>query len=152
MVLSKRQINNLKRDAEYQQSIWASEYNKWYKAVADEQMKDDYREGAPGKLSTLTMGRIEKALAELNIIDKKLKTHIKEAEKNITTESDILKNKRNVNSDSINKKQAYIDKNKSSGTRQIDKLDEKSRAYLTTTFYSISLITMSSFIYKQLKQ
>ena len=152
MVLSKRQISNLKREFETQQSIWLSEYDKWYKAVADEKMKNDYIEGGEGRLSTISFDRLVNAEAELRLIDSQLKTHIKEAEKNITTESDILKNKRDVNFDSINKKKAYIDKNKSSGGRQIDKLDDKSRAYLTTTFYSISLITMSFFIYKQLKQ
>ena len=152
MVLSKRQINNLREEMNTQVSIWDSEYNKWYKAVADEKMKNDYIEGRAGAPSTIAFDRLANAEAELRTIDSQIKTHIFNAEKNITTKSDILKNRRDVNSDSIKKKQAYIDKNKSSGTRQIDKLDEKSRAYLTTTFYSISLITMSFFIYKQLKQ
>ena len=152
MVLSKRQINNLNEEMQTQVSIWDSEYDKWYKAVAEEKMKDDYIEGRAGALSTIAFDKLANAESELRIIASQIKTHISNAEKNITTKSDMLKNKRNVNSDSINKKQAYIDKNKSSGTRQIDKLDEKSRAYLTTTFYSISLITMSFFIYKQLKQ
>lgn len=152
MVLSKIEISNLKREFETQQSIWLSEYDKWYKAVADEKMKNDYIEGGGGRLSTISFDRLVNAEAELRLIDSQLKTHIKEAEKNITTGRKMLKNKRDVNFDSINKKKAYIDKNKSSGVRQIDKLDDKSRAYLTTTFYSISLITMSFFIYKQLKQ
>tara|TARA_B000000475_G_C16003711_1_gene449942 strand:- start:1609 stop:2067 length:459 start_codon:yes stop_codon:yes gene_type:complete len=152
MVLSKRQINNLNEEMQTQVSIWDSEYDKWYKAVAEEKMKDDYIEGRAGALSTIAFDKLANAESELRIIASQIKTHISNAEKNITTKSDMLKNKRNVNSDSINKKQAHIDKNKSSGTRQIDKLDEKSRAYLTTTFYSISLITMSFFIYKQLKQ
>lgn len=152
MVLSKRQINNLNEEMQTQVSIWDSEYDKWYKAVAEEKMKNDYIEGRAGAQSTIAFNRLVDAEAKLKLIDSQLKTHISNAERNITTKSDMLKNKRNVNSDSINKKQAYIDKNKSSGTRQIDKLDEKSRAYLTTTFYSISLITMSFFIYKQLKQ
>lgn len=152
MVLSKRQINNLNEEMQTQVSIWDSEYDKWYKAVAEEKMKNDYIEGRAGAQSTIAFNRLVDAEAKLKLIDLQLKTHISNAERNITTKSDMLKNKRNVNSDSINKKQAYIDKNKSSGTRQIDKLDEKSRAYLTTTFYSISLITMSFFIYKQLKQ
>tara|TARA_Y100000389_G_scaffold53143_1_gene48999 strand:+ start:53 stop:511 length:459 start_codon:yes stop_codon:yes gene_type:complete len=152
MVLSKRQIDKLKNEFETQQSIWASEYDKWYKAVAEEEMKNDYIVGRAGAPSTIAFDRLVNAEAELISIDSQIKTHIFNAEKNITTKSDILKNRRYVDSDSINKKQAYIDKNKSSGTRQIDKLDEKSRAYLTTTFYSISLITMSFFIYKQLKQ
>ena len=152
MVLSKRQINNLREEMNTQVSIWDSEYDKWYKAVADEKMKNDYIEGRAGAPSTIAFDRLANAEAELRTIDSQIKTHIFNAEKNITTKSDILKNRRDVDSDSIKKKQAYIDKNKSSGTRQIDKLDEKSRAYLTTTFYSISLITMSFFIYKQLKQ
>jgi hypothetical protein len=152
MVLSKRQIDILKNEFETQQSIWASEYDKWYKAVAEEEMKNDYIVGRAGAPSTIAFDRLVNAEAELKTIDSQIKTHIFNAEKNITTKSDILKNRRDVNTDSIKKKQAYIDKNKSSGTRQIDKLDEKSRAYLTTTFYSISLITMSFFIYKQLKQ
>ena len=152
MALSKRQINNLKEEMNTQVSIWDSEYDKWYKAVADEKMKNDYIEGRAGAPSTIAFDRLVNAEAELKTIDSQIKTHISNAEENITTKSDILKNRRDVNTDSIKKKQEYIDKNKSSGTRQIDKLDEKSRAYLTTTFYSISLITMSFFIYKQLKQ
>ena len=152
MALSKRQINNLQKEMNTQISIWDSEYDKWYKAVADEKMKNDYIEGRAGAPSTIAFDRLVNAEAELKIIDSHIKTHISDAEKNITEMNDVLKNKRYVNSDSIIKKQAYIDKNKSSGTRQIDKLDEKSRAYLTTTFYSVSLITMSFFIYKQLKQ
>lgn len=150
--MNKRQINNLKGEMNTQVSIWLSEYDKWYKAVANEKMKNDYIEGAPTALSTIAFDRLVKAESELKIIDSQIKTHIFNAEKNITIKSDILKKKQVWGSESINKKQAYIDKNKSSGTRQIDKLDEKSRAYLTTTFYSISLITMSFFIYKQLKQ
>ena len=142
----------MKNESETQHSIWLTGHDQWCKAYADEMMQGDYDEGAPTKLSTVMMGRITDAEKELKLIEEQLKIHISDAEKNITAESDILKNKRDVNSDSINKKKAYIDKNKSSGTRQIDKLDEKSRAYLTTTFYSISLITMSFFIYKQLKQ
>ena len=45
-----------------------------------------------------------------------------------------------------------IEKNKTGVTLKTDKIDEKSRAYLSTSFYTISLITMSFFIYKQLKQ
>jgi len=154
MALSKRQINNLKEEMNTQVSIWSSSYDNWYKAVAEEKMTqgNDYIEGRAGANSTIAFGRLADAEAELRTIYSQLKTHISNAERNITIKSDILKNRRDVNSDSINNKQAYIDKNKSSGTRQIDKLDEKSRAYLTTTFYSISLITMSFFIYKQLKQ
>ena len=152
MVLNKIQIGNLKNELETQQSIWSSEYDKWYKAFAEEKMKNDYIEGREGAQSTIAFDRLVDVEAKLRTIESQLKTHISGAEKNITIKSDILKNKRYVNSDSINKKKTYIDKNKSSGVRQIDKLDEKSRGYLTTTFYSISLITMSFFIYKQLKE
>ena len=150
MALSKRQINNLKEEMNTQVSIWSSSYDQWVRAVAEEQMKDDYIQGQGSSGGFLE--RLSEAEEELKTIYSKIKIHISNAEENITTKSDILKNRRHVNTDSIKKKQAYIDKNKRSGTRQIDKLDEKSRAYLTTTFYSISLITMSFFIYKQLKQ
>jgi len=150
MALSKTQINNLEEKMNTQVSIWSKWWPQWYKAVADEKMAGTYVEGQG--TSTIAFDRLANAEAELRLIDSQLKNHISTAEKYITTKSDILKNKRNVNSDSINKKQAYIDKNKSSGSRQIDKIDEKSRAYLTTAFYSISLITMSFFIYKQLKE
>mgnify|MGYP006138074003 FL=1 len=152
MALSKTQIKNLEEKMNTQVSIWSSQYDFWYKAVAEEKLQPNYIENREGALSTKAFDNLAAAEAELRLIDSQLKTHISTAEKYITTKSDILKNKRNVNSDSINKKQAYIDKNKSSGSRQIDKIDEKSRAYLTTAFYSISLITMSFFIYKQLKQ
>ena len=36
MVLSKRQINNLNEEMQTQVSIWDSEYDKWYKAVAED--------------------------------------------------------------------------------------------------------------------
>ena len=113
MVLSKRQIDILKNEFETQQSIWASEYDKWYKAVAEEEMKNDYIVGRAGAPSTIAFDRLVNAEAELKTIDSQIKTHIFNAEKNITTKSDILKNRRDVNTDSIKKKQAYIDKNKS---------------------------------------
>ena len=46
----------------------------------------------------------------------------------------------------------YIDLNQANNPRKVDTLDKKSRAYLTTSFYTISILTMSFFIYKQLKE
>ena len=89
---------------------------------------------------------------DLRLIDAEIQTHINNAESRISSKSAELQDLRDGKSNSIQKMKEYIDRNKSSSTRQIDKLDEKSRAYLTTTFYSVSLITMSFFIYKQLKQ
>ena len=44
-----------------------------------------------------------------------------------------------------------IDLGLANSPRKVDTLDKKSRAYLTTSFYTVSLFTMSFFIYKQLK-
>ena len=45
-----------------------------------------------------------------------------------------------------------IDLGLANSPRKVDTLDKKSRAYLTTSFYTVSLFTMSFFIYKQLQE
>ena len=58
MILSKRQINNLREEMNTQVSIWDSTYDIWYKAVAEEKMKNDYIEGRAGAPSTIAFDRL----------------------------------------------------------------------------------------------
>lgn len=60
-----------------------------------------------------------------------------------------LKTRYEERGENLNK---YIDLNQANNPRKVDTLDKKSRAYLTTSFYTISILTMSFFIYKQLKE
>lgn len=150
MVLSTESVESLETRLNTQDSLWNMKIKQYYNKYTDEQMNNTYSEGA-GMSGDLieNLINIEK---ELRDIGAELKTHINTAEQNISGASFHFEKISRGNSNSIKEAKEYIAKNKSSSTRQIDKLDEKSRAYLTTTFYSVSLITMSFFIYKQLKQ
>jgi len=71
---------------------------------------------------------------------------------NIHTTSNSLETLRTEKTGKKKNLEEKIDIGLANSPRKVDTLDKKSRAYLTTSFYSVSLFTMSFFIYKQLKE
>tara|TARA_B100000035_G_scaffold156677_1_gene133425 strand:- start:19894 stop:20346 length:453 start_codon:yes stop_codon:yes gene_type:complete len=150
MSLNTEEVKNLEKELNIQKALWGMKIDQYYKAYANEKMQNNY---VPGQGSSGDFfDNLINIETKLRTISEKLESHLTVTSSTISSQSDKLKEIRNGRSSSIQKMKEYIDRNKSSNTRKIDKLDEKSRAYLTTTFYSVSLITMSFFIYKQLKQ
>ena len=149
--MNKKQIQDLKRQIETKTRLWNNiALPEYYKAYADKEINsnrpnaEDYFNSQKNILLTI--------YAQVEVIESKISGYIKTNSNQIIEKTNKIKNLRLNSENSIANMENDIEKNKTGVTLKTDKIDEKSRAYLSTSFYTISLITMSFFIYKQLKQ
>ena len=69
----------------------------------------------------------------------------------LQTDNQIQEAKNKYN-DSVLQLKNVLGTNRASTPLKVDKYDQKSQSYILLSYYSISILTMSFFIYKQLKQ
>jgi hypothetical protein len=129
--------------------LWRALTEQYCNQYAEEKLNDSYPSPTG---STATMYNLQlKAEDILRYEAKLLGTSISNS-KNIKAARNKLKNLKTRYEERGKNLNKYINLNQANNPRKVDTLDKKSRAYLTTSFYTISILTMSFFIYKQLKE
>ena len=150
--MNKNQIEDLKTKIDTIKTQWGITLEKYYEAYADKKTKEN--DSNSGVVSAFGGERqnLLTLFAEVEKIESTISGLITTNSRQIKKKTNQIKNMRLNSENSIANMEKDIEKNKTGVTLKTDKIDEKSRAYLSTSFYTISLITMTFFIYKQLKQ
>lgn len=129
--------------------MWKALTEKYCNQYADEKLNDTYPSPTG---STATMSQIQMRAEEILKLEASLLGRSMANSKNIKNARDKLKELRNRYEGRKSNLEKKISLERANNPRKVDTLDKKSRAYLTTSFYTISILSMSFFIYKQLKE
>ena len=140
---------NNKNKIERERCIWNMLLERYYRKYADEKLNGEY---PSSEGTTHIMGQLEAKAADILRLEGQLLGMSIANGEQIEKARNELKGLEYTYEEREKNLNNYIDLNQANNPRKVDTLDKKSRAYLTTSFYTISILTMSFFIYKQLKE
>tara|TARA_B100001093_G_scaffold520477_1_gene616455 strand:+ start:23526 stop:23963 length:438 start_codon:yes stop_codon:yes gene_type:complete len=127
---------------------------RWQNAT--KQYVDTYADKATGLDNTQNdraQAAVVKTRADINIMQSKLKGAIETTAEHIQTVEKgpiaLYKKQYADNKDELSNK---INNGRAGKRMKVDKYNENSKTYILTSFYSIGILSITYFIYKQLKQ
>jgi len=127
---------------------------RWQNAT--KQYVDTYADKATGLDNTQNdraQAAVVKTRADINIMQSKLKGAIETTAAHIqTVEKGPIALYKKQYADNKGELSNKIDNGRAGKRMKIDKYNENSKAYILTSFYSIGILSITYFIYKQLKQ
>lgn len=138
-------VNALESTLKSLESRWDIASNQYISSYPDKKMNTD------GGSNNTAYNQMVGVGVDIDTLQAQINGYISENKEYFLQTDNQIQEAKNKYNDSVLQLKNVLGTNRASTPLKVDKYDQSSQSYILLSYYTISILTMSFFIYKQLK-